>query len=255
MNKSIAMYGLLFVLCAHAASAASGTAYTVRIVRSGDKEETRTFKVVTSGDRLRASLLDGPPGEGILYDVLLRTGGAGVIALNTRNRTWYELEHASPFAIHSTYLSPGYEGKARNVRVKLDPPRQEQGERHYAGEVAYDVELSFGPERVKVSCVATFRVSTTDAAGRGLWLGDILPRTRFPAVDAGLKAAEAGIEGFPVRLSLDAKRTYAGGAPMVDTIRVEVSELGEAAVDGAELVRPADYRNQEPILGVPGVSP
>ncbi len=249
MKRPVAI--LLFVLCAHSASAASGTRYTVTIVRSGDAEETRTFEVIASGERLRASHLDAPPGEGIACDVLLRDG-ATVTALNTRNRTWYALPDASPFAVDSSHLSPGFESKAKNVRARLDPPRVEQGERHYGGVISYEVEIQYSEYRVKVWCVASFRVSTTDAVDRGLWLGNILPRTGFPEVDAQMKAAEAAIEGFPVRLSLNAKRTYEGGEPMVETVRVEVSEIGETAVDATRFVRPADYRNQKPVIAAPG---
>jgi hypothetical protein len=40
---------------------------------------------------------------------------------------------------------------------------------------------------------------------------------------------------------------------MVETVRVEVSEVGETAVDATQFMRPADYRNQKPVVSVPGL--
>jgi hypothetical protein len=100
--------------------------------------------------------------------------------------------------------------------------------------------------------VATFEVTTTDAFNRSQWLGPVLPETGYATVDEEIRKAEATIAGFPVRLSLDAKRTYAGGSPMHELVTINVTDLRETTADDSEFVRPAGYRNQKPIIGNAG---
>ena len=251
--RNLAACALLIALNAASAMAADGIAYKVQTTRSADVDKNQTYTVVTSGDRARASVIDGPSGEGVVYDVLLRADRSGIIALNTRNRTWYELEPANPFALNSRFLDPVYQGKARKVRVRLDPPVLEPPQRHYSGEISYEVHISYGRNHLKVSCVASFQVSTTDAFDRGHWLGPLLPETGHPAVDAEMRKAEASIAGFPVQMSLDAQRTYEGGPAMHEMVRIAVTDIRETAAEDAAFVRPADYREQKPVRSAAGV--
>ena len=252
MRRSIAVLALLTI--AFPVAAAAGRAYTVTFARSPEGIPTKTFRVVASGDRLRVLHVDAPPGEGILWDVLLRTADSGVIALNSRNRTWYEADGEGPFALASSYLMPRPDGKVENLSVRMSEEPAGAGEHRYSGEVRYDVLESHGGYTVRITCAGTFTVTTTDAIPRRQWIGRILPRTRFYRdVDAELGAAEARIEGFPLRMSLDAKRTYEGGPPMADFVEVKISDVEDVAIDEAQFARPRGYREQEPVLGVPGV--
>ena len=237
---------------AHSVSAA-GLAYTVTIKRSGEMDRLQTFTVIASEDRLRVSHIDAAEGAGVLYDGLIKNA-SGIVALNSRNRTWYSAPALSPFALTSRYLSPTPDGKVKKLSMTIHPGAAPAGEHHYSGEIRYDVQTSLGGHPVKVSCMGAFTVTTTDNIPRQHWLGRILPETGYGDVDAQLRSAEGQIEGFPTRLSLHVMRTYAGGAPMFDSIVVTVSGIREMSPAESEFVRPADYRFQEPVVAAPGVT-
>jgi hypothetical protein len=232
-------------------AAAPGVAYTITR-RSGDVI-TQTFNVVASEDRLRVSYLNLPPGEGIMYDVLLRTA-AGVTALNSRNGTWYPAPGSSPFALYRPCTNPYPDGKISKLSVKIAPGPAAAGEHAYSGEIRYDFVTYFVGHTVKIGCLGKFTVTTTDRIDRKYWLGRILPETGYGEVDAALREAERQVEGFPVNLSLRRTQTYEGGAPMSDTDDVTASEIREVEVDESEFKRPADYRLQKPVVGFPGVT-
>ena len=250
MRGTIVTIALVFGGFVQPLAAAPGMAYTITR-RSGDVI-TQTFNVVASDDRLRVSYLNLPPGEGIMYDVLLRSA-AGVTALNSRNSTWYPAPRSSPFALHRPCAIPYPTGKIKKLSVKIAPGPAVGGERTYSGEIRYDFVTNHLAHTLKIACLGTFTMTTTDRIDRKYWLGRILPETGYGEVDAALRAAEEQIEGFPVRMSLQRTQTYEGGAPMSDTDNVTASEIREVEVDESELKRPADYRLQKPAVALPGV--
>jgi hypothetical protein len=253
---SVALGLMVAALHAHSLLAATGLAYTVKTIHSNRIDAAQTFTVVRSGERAHASLIDGPPGEGVLYDGLLQTDRSHLIALNSRNRTWYPLESLRPFALDSRYLAPVLKPKIRNVQVHLDPPSQSPKDTHLShqtGEISYDLHQSITGHGVRISCVARFQVTTSDAFDRNDWIGQLLPETGYPPVDAEMRSVEARIGGFPIRLSLDAERTFEGGATMHDRMRIDVIDIHEAVADDARFVRPADYLQQKPVILSPGV--
>jgi hypothetical protein len=254
MRNIIATSALVLCAFAHAVSAAPAVSYTVTVMRSGETEVTRSYTALASGERLRLTHEDAPPGEGVMYDTLIRINPSSVIAMNSRNRTWYRAPDASPFALTSGYLSPRPEGDIKKLSVTMETDSEIDGERLYSGEIRYDVVSSYGGETVKVSCFGTFTLTTTDKLPRQQWLGRILPTTRYPEVDEKIRAAEARIEGFPTKLSLEVQRTYEGGKPMTDSVEVTVSDIREITANELEFTRPPTYRMQEPVLGVPGVT-
>jgi hypothetical protein len=233
---------------------APGVAYRGTINRSEEAARTEEFSVIGSGNRLRASHTNAPEGAGVLYDSLIRPETSAVIALNSRNHTWYPAPDVSPFALDSRYLTPSPTGKVKNVSVTLKPDDGNAPEHRYSGEIRYDVFVSYRTTTVKVSCVATFTLITTPAVARQHWVGRILPETGYTDVDAKLRAAEATIHGFPVHLTLEARRTYTGGMPMVQSMTVEVSDIRDASPDQSVFTRPADYHLQEPVRGYPGAT-
>lgn len=258
MRGHFVVFGLLLGFSAHPLMAASDLAYTVKIIRSGRDAEMKTFTVVRSGDRAHASLIDGPEGEGIAYDRLLLLDPAHLIAINSRNRTWYELETQGPFALQSRYLAPALKPRVKNVRVRLDPPSPSTTDPHHqyhAGEISYDLYEGMGGHPVKISCVARFQVTTSDVPDRSTWIGRMLPETGYGPVDAEMRSVESQIGGFPIRLSLDAERRYEGGPAMHDVMRVDVTDLHETQAADADFVRPSDYLQQKPVILAPGGGP
>jgi hypothetical protein len=246
---------LAMVLAGSAAGADGAVSYTIQVTRGAQKLAGNGVSVTADHGRIRANFPEPAPDTPILHDSLLRTGGSPVIALNSQNQTWYELEPAAPFAMHSLVFGVSFEKPAvKNVTLQFEetagttPP-----EHHYSGHLAYDVHGSVFGEAVKVHCVATFEVSTTESVERDTWLGRILPVTRYPSIDEKLADADAAIKGFPTRSLLTVSRQYAGGAPMTDFTQVEVLDLHQTeGVDASLFERPPAYRHQKPVVAAPG---
>ncbi|HVE71189.1 MAG TPA: hypothetical protein VNI54_07460 [Thermoanaerobaculia bacterium] len=221
----------------------AATAYDVRKHEGPDLDAAT---VIVEGSQYRADLATRAD-EAILYTSVLWTGGAKATALNARNATWYELT-PEPLAVRSFYLNPLMNGEVKKVRWTMS-----EKDGTYTARLTYDVVASMGGTRVKVSCTADYVVETTDQHPRGLWLGRIFANTRLLEVDAQLAAGDQTITRFPIRIRLTATRRYEGGPPMQDVVVIEVHDVRTVKTDPKMFVRPADYRHQEPVIGVPGV--
>lgn len=224
---------------------AAGTAYEVTKLHDG---RTQTMVIVAEGEHRRLDVT-AKEDDPVLYTAVLWSGGARAIALNDENDTWYELK-AEPLALRSTYLSPGYRAEAKNVRWTMTETNGT-----WVAHLAYDVIESFpGGTRVRIRCKGEFVVETTAAHPRTLWLGRIFADTRFPEVNAQLAAADSAVDRFPTKLTLTATRQYDGGPATKDVVVIECRGVREMQVDRASFTRPAEYRNQEPVLAAPGAT-
>jgi hypothetical protein len=252
MPASLVRVCLLVSVLGEAIAASAGVAYDVtRAHTAGIRPPTRN-QVIADGGYIRADAIGLSPDEPVTHDSVLWMGSPPAIGLNSRNQTWYELTEANPFSLDSHYLAPLMKGDVKKLTVQLNAPAVVGGDRHYTGRISYDVHQSFQGVRLKVTCTATIDVTTTDTVDRRHWLGHILPSTGYADVDAKLRAAEASIEGFPVRLSMKATRRYEGGPPMDDTVEIHVTDIREVTPELTTVTRPANYRNQKPVLAVPG---
>lgn len=249
------LLSLSFVLAvlAQASDGVAGTAYTVR--KSGGTFTTQRgqFAVVADSGRIRADALDKLPEAVVLWDRILWADSSPMIALNSENQTWYELEPPTPFALSSHFLTPLSNATVKNLKMYFNEVRSEvASQRRYSGRLTYDVHSTLGGESVKVTCLALFDVTTTEEQLRRNWLGRMLPLTGYPAVDEKFLEAETAIRGFPLLLSLTVKRTYAGGPAMSDATEVQAVDIREMAVTASSFTRPTGYRHQRPVVGVPG---
>ena len=217
----------------------AATTYEVTRTHEGPP---RTLTVVADGERARVDYARNDE-EAVAFTSVLWFGGEHSIALNARNATWYVME-PEPLALQSRYLRP-YQGKAKNVRWAMSETNGT-----YTGRLTYDVTGGLA----RVRCSAEYAVETTDTQPRALWLGRIFARTGFPEVDGQLAAADASIARFPTRMTLTATRKYDGGAAMQDAMALEVRNLRETELDAKTFVRPADYRQQKPVIAAPGVT-
>jgi hypothetical protein len=237
------MLARIVALLLAALPAFAATTYDVTKQRGS---RTDSLTVVADGERARADLATREE-DAILYTSILWHGGPHAIALNASNATWYAMP-AEPLALKSRYLNPLPSPRVKNLRWTMS-----EANGTYTARLTYDVHGSVGGNiSMRVRCSADYVVVTTDRHPRVLWLGRIFADTGYPEVDAHLATADASIARFPTRLTLTATRTYDGGPPMQDAVAVEVSNVRETAADPKAFVRPAEYRNQKPVIAAPG---
>ncbi len=231
----------------HAATAAAATSYQVRQSRGAQ------FAVVAEGEKILATLVENQDDPVVIYDRLLGVSGAPIIAINSRNETWYELERQGPFASASRYLQPLTPATTKNLKIRAAEVAGADGTRLLTWRIAYDVVGKIDGVAIKVKCSGTFEILVAENHPRELWLGRVLPLTGYPEVDEALSAADATVRHFPLRLSLSATREYEGGKPMTESSVVEVFEIVTTATDaGLSFQVPHGYRQQKPVIGAPG---
>lgn len=248
MKKQMKLAIFAIVALAQAADGSAGTAYSVRHSRG-----TAPSPVVADSGKIRVDLVR-PPDTVVTADTLLYEGSGPLIALNSEDRTWYDIESPRPFALSSRYLTPLAENPAaRKVRLEFNEAAGDApGERRYSGRLTYDVYYTVMDAEVKVLCAASFEVTTTDRHDRRDWLGGMLPRTGYPAVDEKFREAESAIRGFPLLMTLKANRAYGGGPGETDTMKIEVLDIREVTPPASTFARPAGYRYQPPVMALPG---
>lgn len=222
-------------------------------LRATGASQAHEFSIVADGEHIRADL-SAPAKSVEPLDRIVWTRGSEPIAINSSAQTWFELHHPAPFAPGSRYLAPPLQNaEAKNVRWVMRESPDAPAQRRYTGTLSYDIEGVTGDERVKITCGATIDILTTDRVDRRMWLGQILPITRFENVNETLRSAETNIAGFPLRIRMTATRQYAGGAAMTETIDVETRNVRTiAAPDASYFQRPAGFRFEEPVYGIPG---
>jgi hypothetical protein len=248
---------VLLLLCAMCVlqlkDARAGTAYSVRVSGGTFAAQRGQFSVLADSGQIRADAVEKQADAVTLWDSILVVASSPMIALNSENQTWYELEPPSPLVPSSHFLTPLPGATVKNLRMSVSEAGDAGGGEHrYAGQLTYELHATLSGEKVKVTCAASFDVTTTEKQDRRDWPGRMLPVTGYPAVDEKFSAAESAIQGFPLRMSLTVKRTYAGGPPMTETTDVEVLNLREVPVPASSFVRPTDYRHQKPVVGAPG---
>lgn len=251
--RSILTLSCALFISAHTSNVMAGTAYTVRMAGGPFTTQQREFVVVADSGRIRATAAEKGPDTVVVYDGILSIEGAPMIALNSENATWYELESASPFALSSHYLAPLQNATVQKLKLDVDEVGVDvAGEHRYSGRLTYEVHAMLSGEKVKVTCSASFDVTTTETRERRDWLGRMLPQTGYPTVDKKFSEAEEAIRGFPTRLSLTVKRTYAGGTAMTDSSSIHVADLREVTALASSFDRPTGYRWQRPVIGASG---
>jgi hypothetical protein len=214
----------------------TGFEYRVQITDEGDRGSgTREARVLSDGTRFRIETEDPT------FDVILSPDGREMIALHSQLQTWFT-PRQSALALSSRFLTPG-EGVAKKPRWTMTAA---EGKR--SGVLAYEVH----GQHAIVDVEATIELTVDERLPRSRWPGSILPRTGYAAVDEPLAAADAAITAFPRRMELRVTRRYRGGPPMTASQTITVSEIRETAVDPSRFERPAEYRHQPPVMGVPG---
>ena len=200
------------------------------------REQTTVHHVVVSGSNMRVET-ETDPNEGITSDVLISNdGGKTRIAINTRNKTWFDVADM----VQDLTKIPG-----------LAPPQPKK--------IATSVDVASGTAKLtyvdgEMNVSYTLQAWTTDKLPAEAAFRPIQPRTNIPVVDAVWLPAIAKITAFPMKLESVHTRQYPGGKPVTATSTAVVDQIDTNAADppAASFKVPEGYRRQLPQIGAPG---
>lgn len=234
---------------------AAATRYTIDVESTGDplRQPHQRSTVLVDGPRRRIDIEQKEPP--FTHDAAISDdGGKTFIGLNTQLKTWFRAP-VHGFGLRIFAAMPRSDRTVRDVKVtSSDEPSEDVGgytARRYVVTMSYAVREGSGAMRVDINYGATAIIWTTDIVDPALGI-----RTGFatgvPEVDAQLEPAFARIKGFPLKSTISATRMYVGGRPQTFTITTTVSDIRTVAAPPHAFERPADYINQEPLIGAPG---
>ena len=237
----------LLILMACTAQAAM-TYRTVVTTRNRFKSSPVVQRITADGNQRRLTVEH--PEEPFSYDVLLSgDGGASVTALNSQLHTWYTL--AKP----SVRLSPSIhiEIVGRTTELREESGAEPIGAfpvRKFVVQASYTSLEDYGGTKVNRVHTLTAMIWTTDKLARALAFPPLTITMGEDSIDADLRQKTATLPGFPIRVITTVARAYDGGQPTVEMKSEEVDEVATIPAPPASLfVRPANYINQEPIIG------
>lgn len=241
----------LVLMLTFALSAEGAITYRVRSESNAALGRASGSRVTVAGNDVCIEEDERPPDHPVTQNVLVsRDGGASFIALNHQNQTWFPAE-MPPLTVFANHCGMGVkEPEVSKVKWLFTEPESH----HYVASLAYTVQERLDGTKVEITCTAALDITTTGAHPRELWPAKELFTTRIPSVDEQIAGDLASIKGFPTRVAVTTGRQFKGGA-LYKSKRTVVTEDVRTVPDGAvpACKRPADYREQKPVIGVPGV--
>lgn len=178
-------------------------------------------------------------------------GGKTFTAINHENRTWFPFGHP-PLTPDASFCRMPYSNDPGVRRVKWSWTTV--GADQYAGKLSYVVTEKATEFTVDIQCSVAIDVTTTSEHPRELWPAPVFFRTGLPAVDTRIAPDLEAIRGFPLRIAVTVTRRYTGGKPDSQEQTMTVTDI-RAVPDApvAACARPADYREQRPVIAAPGL--
>ena len=231
--------------------AAAATEHRFTVVSQGAYPSERHGRLIVDGDRWRIDR-DGGADEVRVWDSVVNVGSRR-LAINHERKTWFVLDSfdSSAFAYSPFMFDRSRQARAEKPKVEL--ARTADGGAIL--EFRYRARFDLAGQSVRSRVAGTFRVSTK-ASGEGadaLWIL-IAFGTGIDAIDKKLGEKIRTIGGVPIASALTVSRTFDGGKPIEQTIRISIDSTAPVAVGPADFEVPRSYREEAPQLGVPSTS-
>lgn len=235
------------LLCIVTTSVEAGVVYRFTTKYIGDRLRTASSGTVSVSGRSYRLVLDPDPSNPRAWDIAV-SDGTETRLINLGNQTWYR-ERAYP---------PGRETK---LRGKVNATRRSEGTESIDGRTAarhflrleYKQTEDFGPTRVGSKVGVTLLVAAAADLPPIPWQRHLT--TGFREADGEIARFMETIEGMPLRTELAYTQTYEGGGiPSTVVAMTTFTDISIEDVPPSRFEVPKGYREQEPVIGVPGVT-
>lgn len=239
---------LLFLMTT---SAEAGVVYRFTTKYTGDPLRKISSGTVSMSGRSYRLVLDPDPSNPRAWDVAVSnetSDGTETRFMNLENQTWYR-ERTYPPALET------------KLRGKVNTTQRTEGTetidgrtvtRHFL-RVEYRQTEKFGPTRVGSRVGVTLLLMVAPDLPPIPWQRHLV--TGFPEADAEIARFMGTIDGMPLRAELASTRTYdGGGTPSTVLAVTTLTDILSEDIPPSRFEVPKNYREQEPVIGVPGVT-
>jgi len=225
----------------------AGVVYRFTTKYTGDPILKVSSGTVSVSGRSYRLVLDPDPSNPRAWDIAV-SDGTETRLINLSNKTWYR-ERSYP---------PGRETK---LRGKVNTTQRTEGTEKIDGtnatkhflRVEYKQTEDFGPNRVGSKIGVTLLVRMAADLPPIPWQRHLT--TRFREADDEIARFMATMEGMLLRAELAYTQTYdGGGRPSTILAVTTFTDIAIEDVPPSRFEVPKNFREQEPVIGVPGVT-
>lgn len=167
------------------------------------------------------------------------------VAINDGNRTWYPLHSRTAMPISSTLFTFWMHDAVSKINVAFADAEKTR--------IAFSYELTATMMSEKVRCRVwgEIRVWTREGDEKLPW-SPISIATGLDEVDAAFRAQLTQIHGQVWKSETEVSRRIENGETMHQIITRTVGDISPATAKPEAFQVPAGYREQPPVIGVPG---
>lgn len=247
---SLRIAAILLLLLTTPAGAGVVYRYTTKI--TGDPVATGSSATVWLDGPGYRIVLDPDPSGPRAWDIAV-SNGAETFLINSENQTWYR-----PKPLPTVRF---FGGRETRLRGKVKASHQVEGTEtidgrsvtKHAMRIDFRQTEDFGSTRVGSTISITFLVWAAPGLTSIPLQRDLT--TGIAQVDEALARLFASIEGLPLRKTLSVTRRYdGGGVPTTILVTTTVTDIEETTIPPSRFEVPKTYREQEPVIAVPGRS-
>ena len=224
-------------------SLGSQAAVTFRLEETveGTRPRHASRRVLVDGSHWRIDH-DGPA---LVASATIGDSDHDAIAINDSNHTWYPLKHRAGLVIGSDLFSYGFGAAVSKIRVAF----ADAAKTRIA--YSYEIEIKAGTEKVRGRVWGEIRVWTRAETVALPW-NPMAIATGHAEVDSALQSQLTQIQGFVWKSEVEVSRRFDSGETLHQLITRTIGDFAPATGKPGDFKVPDGYRQQEPVIGVPG---
>ncbi|HEY2829570.1 MAG TPA: hypothetical protein VGJ88_05575 [Thermoanaerobaculia bacterium] len=206
---------------------------------TGNYPREKEGTVLVAGSQWRIGL------PGTISSAEIGGEGRDTVAINDRNQTWFPLHSRMPMPIGGLLFS-----YPMNPEVsKIDVAFADGAKTRLA--FSYDLTMTIAGEKVRGRVWGEMRISTRGGGEKLPWSPTNI-KTGLDDVDAAFRSQLAQIEGQVWKSETEVSRRIENGETLHQVITRTISDLSPSTAKPEMFHVPAGYREQPPVIGVPG---
>jgi hypothetical protein len=234
-------FGFFALLTFTTIAARAAVTFRLEDLVEGSRPRHASSRVLVDGSHWRID----HEGPALFASATIGDSDHDAIAINDSNQTWYSLKHRAGIVIGSDLFSYGFGAAVSKIRVAFADAAKTRIT------YSYEIEIKVGTEKVPGRVWGEIRVWTRAEAVALPW-NPMAIATGHAEVDSALQSQLAQIQGFVWKSEVEVSRRFDSGETLHQVITRTIGEFAPATAKPGDFKVPDGYREQAPVIGVPG---
>jgi hypothetical protein len=234
-------FGFFALLMFTAIAARAAVTFRLEETVEGSRPRHASRRVLVEGSHWRIDH-DGP---GLFASATIGDSDHDAIAINDSNQTWYPLKYRAGLVIGSDLFSYGFGPAVSKIRVAFADAAKTRIS------YSYEIEIKVGTEKVRGRVWGEIRVWTRAETVALPW-NPMAIATGLADVDSALQSQLAQIPDFVWKSEVEVSRRFDSGETLHQVITRTIGDFAPATSKPGDFKVPDGYREQAPVIGVPG---